>query len=337
MAGPSPSSHVDDAGFLAELIALGSTAPPQDLVLGDVRVRVHGLTDDLTWTISHLVAPPAGEPVATLHHVTGTAPPPPWAGDDCLVRDRVRGRTAGRFRALYRPDVPALSLADLETATGVLWHRSPQLPPSETCAPFAPLLSWLLAGSHLRVTHGAVVGHEDGAVLLAGPGGAGKTTTVLAGVRGGLLTTGEDYVLVDLSRRTALATYDAAKLGGLPLSWFPEAAAHVRGMAEQGKAIVALSDVFPGRFATRLPLSAIVVPRVADRSAERPRPISPMAALRALSAGTLVQLGGDDDRVLRQLGELVRSLPCFSLDVGPDLEAIAPALARVLPDRSRAA
>jgi hypothetical protein len=328
---------VDDVELLAGLVALGSAGPPQDVVLGDVRVRVHGLAEELAWTAAHLLDAPSGEPVATLHHVTGTAPPPPWAGEDCLVRDQVRGRTTGRFRALYRPDVPALSFADLDTATGVLWHRSARLPASETCAPFAPLLSWLLAGSGLRMTHGAVVGHEEGAVLLAGPGGAGKTTTVLAGLRGGLLTTGEDYVLVDLADRVALATYDVAKLGAHPLAWFPEAAPHVRATAEQGKAVAALSDVFPDRFAARLPLRAIVVPRVAERTGERPLPVSPMVALRALSAGTLVQLAGDDDRVLRQLGELVRSLPCYTLDVGPDLDAIAPALARVLPDRSRAA
>ena len=330
---------MDDADFAGQLIALGAPERTRDLVLGDLRVRVHGVTDDVATTIEHaLVEPDRTHPVATVHHVTGPAPAPPWSPEDCLVRDQVRGRTSGRFRALYRPDVPSLSFADLESATGVLWHRSTDgLPARESAAPFAPLLSWLLAAHGLRMTHGAVVGHERGAVLLAGPAGAGKTTTTLACVRSGLRTTGEDYVVLDVDRHEGLAAYDAAKLGDFALDRFPEARPHVRGTSEQGKAVVALTDVFPGSLAARLPLRAIVVPRVSARTGSRPVPLPAAVALRALSAGSLVQLAGDDARMLAQLAALTRALPSFVLDVGPDLEAIAPALEPLLSGRTEAA
>lgn len=328
-----------DAAFLEELVGLGTSATTHDLRLGGLRVRVHGLTDELARTVRHVLEAPDGEaPGVTLHHVTGPAPAPPWSPDDCLVRDQVRGRTSGRFRALYRPDVPALSFADLDASTGVLWYRSADgLPARESCAPFAPLLSWLLAPHGLRMTHGAVVGHSHGAVLLAGPAGAGKTTTTLACVRAGMLTNGEDYVVVDVGRREGLAVYDAAKLGTFTLEQLPEAAGHVLGTSEQGKAVVALTDVFPGSLVPRLPLRAIVVPRVAGRTGDRPVRIPAPVALRALSAGSLVQLAGDDARMLSQLAELTRTLPCFSLDVGPDLDAIAPALEQLLGDETEAA
>ena len=54
------------------------------------------------------------------------------------------------------------------------------------------------------------------------------------------------------------------------------------------------------------------------------------STLRALGPTTLLQLPGAGTDALRAMGDLVRSVPCFALRLGPDADAIPGAVARLL-------
>lgn len=96
----------------------------------------------------------------------------------------------------------------------------------------------------LDVIHGATLGTKSEAVLLAGRGGAGKSTIVSAGVRDGLFTTGEDFLLVDSTAPDTRFPYiyslfSTAKL--VPSS--PSAESFLPGPAsDDGKCLVDLNQ-----------------------------------------------------------------------------------------------
>ena len=71
------------------------------------------------------------------------------------------------------------------------------LPPWTAGAPFAPLLHLAFAWRGWRLLHAATLGSGGAGALLAGPGGVGKSATTLAGITHGLVTTGDDYLLVE--------------------------------------------------------------------------------------------------------------------------------------------
>ena len=62
----------------------------------------------------------------------------------------------------------------------VMLEDASRLPPWERACPLRALLTWWAAPERLLMAHGAAVGSGEGALLLAGPGGSGKSTTALA-------------------------------------------------------------------------------------------------------------------------------------------------------------
>lgn len=73
----------------------------------------------------------------------------------------------------------------------------------------------------------------------------------------------------------------------------------------------------------RLPLRAILVPRISGRPETTIEPSTPMAALRALAPSTLLQLPGEGRETMTRLSTLVRRVPIYTLNAGTDMRGIA--------------
>ena len=182
--------------------------------------------------------------------------------------------------------------------------------------PWWPALYWSLAANGRPLTHAAAVG----GVLLAGPGGAGKSTTTFACAAAGLPCAGDDYVAIAEGDDawTAHALYRWARLDDASLARFPSARAVYRDDEKTGVELPSPVESMPVR--------AVVVPRLAERTG-RPRPLSRAAAARALAPSTLIQGPAGDPEVAETLGRLLRAVPTLELEVGPDIERIPPAIA----------
>jgi hypothetical protein len=85
------------------------------------------------------------------------------------------------LRPSYLDDGETIHLLDVTRRRAFWWLSSPRaLKPWDLAGPFRILLSWWAQHLGAQLAHGAVVGREDGAVLFAGSGGAGKSTLTLA-------------------------------------------------------------------------------------------------------------------------------------------------------------
>lgn len=260
-------------------------------------------------------------------------PRSPFAVDD--FHDHGELRSPGPVRAVFKPSPRTLSMFDESSRHALWWVPSADDVPSyEQAAPFRTILHWWAQSVDAQLVHGAAVGTEHGGVLLAGPGGSGKSTVALSCVGSGLRYAGDDYVLVERAPDPVVhSVYASGKLTPDHLSRFPRLrdCAQRAHMGEQEKAVVFLHDHFPSDLIPTMPLTAIVLPAVTGASHPVIRRASPSECMVALAPSTMFQHpNAERGRTFRNLVALARAVPGYHLDIGPDISAIPPAIEEIL-------
>jgi hypothetical protein len=204
---------------------------------------------------------------------------------------------------------------------GLMWiANSEDIPFWEEAAPFKLLVHWFLADTSLALVHGGVVAAGRRGVLLAGPGGSGKSTTVAACFQAGLGVCGDDLVMVEDSEAgwCAHAVYDAVKLSPDEAIPVPPVLASAPSRPCGTKRLVRYSDARSEGLVAKSPLVALVQCVITGSSVSVLVPLPAPAMLRALAPATAFLLRGREIETLRKVGALVRALPCFRLELGND-------------------
>jgi hypothetical protein len=302
----------------------------------------------LTRAFAHLAMPLDGPADLTIWLFDGaSAPPPPFLlqvylsalAHNWLEFADARGRLI-RFHeppvmAVYHPGSDVLSLLDTERRVGFYFRRTAQqIPYYEVASPLRTMLHGWFRGQGMQFVHGAAVGTAAGGVLLAGKGGAGKSTSALACLGSGLQYAGDDYCLVSpASEPHVFSLYNTCKLiGDEDLLRFPGVAGRVwNSRREAGdKPTVFLHEHWPGEVSGGFPLRAILLPRVTGQRDTRLRPAPRMEVLTALAPSTMAQLPDSGASDLRFMKELIQGMPAFFLDVGTDMGQIPAAIQALL-------
>ncbi len=296
---------------------------------------------------SHL-EPPAGNPRLTVHVWDGKRLPrhhvlraylytlTNWWFDYVGPRGHLLDVHSPGLDAVYIPGPDLLHVVDTERSVAYCWKREPSdLPYWETCSPFRPLLHCWFRAQRRQFVHAAAVGRDDGGVLMVGRGGSGKSSSALACLDSPLRYLGDDYCIVsrDATGYTVHGLYSTAKLvGPEDLKRFPALAPHVWNPDREPdhKAAFFLHEQVPEKFIGRFPLRAILVPEIAGGADTHLVPCRPAEAMEALAPWTLSQLPASGAEDLRFLGELVRRIPCYRLQLGSDLARIPGVIAGVL-------
>ena len=306
------------------------------------RLRFVGpaLVDPLTRAIGHLRRDPDGDPDLTINvwdsETTGVPLSP-------LLQALVDSMHGNPFALLTpRHEIGALSndrvAATFELGSGVLilfdrlrneavyWVRDPlNLPYYEKGAPFRTAFNWCLTRHGVQCIHAAAVGTEQGAILLTGRSGSGKSTTALACVNSSLKYLSDDYCAFSMTQDTEVfSLYNTGKLNNdVDLERQPHFTPWVVNPDRTGdeKYVMYLVEQVPDRILRRAPLRAIVTPHVTNTRRPRLEPTSPAAALRALAPTSMFQLPGASGDAFFRMAWLVRTLPSYTLECGPDLAA----------------
>lgn len=234
-----------------------------------------------------------------------------------------------------------LTAADPAARRAVVWRADATTPPpGGRAAPFRALFDRVVVDGPATLVHAGVVGRGGRGVLLAAPGGSGKSTTVVACCEAGMTTAGDDFVLVEPTAdgHLAHAMYATARLAPSSpalASLLDRAPAAVAPPEADGKHVVWLERAFPGQVQASLDLVALAVPR-ADHGDAFPsvRPRRGAAALQALAPTSLVLTEGRATS-LAAMTALVRALPCFEVRVTADLAASVAAVTSILDGEAR--
>lgn len=244
-----------------------------------------------------------------------------WTGVDQQLAATDRGRV---LRLEGRGAVTVLDRG----ARGILGScdRAADIPLNEAAQPLSePLTVWLHDRGVQRV-HAAAVARDGRALLIAGPGGSGKSTTALACALDGWGYLGDDKVGIEEGTDgdfRALALYVSACADQPLLARHPRLVPHGTGGAAS-KSLIAMGRVPGVRLESAAPVRAVLIPRVIGAAARTSvRRISPVTALRALAPTSLLLPFGAGRPGLESLAKLVESTPCFAIDIGRDPETVA--------------
>ncbi len=316
-----------------------------------VRIVGYPLVMPLTRALDHLATDPSAQADLEIHcwdtATSGIAPalppvdpkikesavvesvdggPKRW-GSPALVGDSREGW------ALWRPGFGSLSMVEVggkrawhwvEAAAGIQYW--------DVSTPFKAVFHRWARERGMQLVHGGAVSTKEGAVLIVGSPGSGKSTTSLVCLDAGLEYLGDDYVVVGLDPEPRVHSIScAAKLEVsqakkyrhlMPTVWNEH-------RLDEEKA-VAFVDHRPGGTVGSRPLRAIIVPRISGRARTTTIDLTGGAVLRALAPSTMIQMPGSRSGELAAMAQMVKRLPTVGLQLGYELDTIPPAVRGVI-------
>jgi hypothetical protein len=326
---------LEQTGAVRRFVSVGGSAVCLEFAGG-------ALVSLLFPALDHLSIEPVEAPALTVHlfdSVTTGSPmtPAPWGREAYRARGEIAGFNDGRIRTVYQPGADSLHLYDRQRRLGLYWVRDPgDVAYWETGAPLRSVFHWWLEDGDLQFVHAGAVGYSAGGVLLAGPGGSGKSTSTLACLDSDLLYAGDDYVVVSTTGDARVhSVYQTAKLDPGNLSRVP----HLRSLVhnpdrlDSEKAVIFPGRRYTDRISRGFPIKALLVPRVTGRVDTRLVPSRPGVGLSALAPTTVFQLPGDSTRIFSKIASLVHKVPTLILEAGTDLGQIPAVVGRFLREQ----
>jgi hypothetical protein len=255
-------------------------------------------------------------------------PPRPWPAKAIEPRGVVASYSNDAVRCAVDTDTGSLIVYNFVENLSHNWLPNVlELPLVARTSPFRIQLSWLCNRHGMQIVHGAAVAIGGRAVLLAGKGGSGKSTTALACALAGMQYLGDDYCVVEPSAGKVHMLYRTAKLPKKSLDIMPCPGVVEnpdRLDLEKGVVFLESRDV---QFLRSAELSAILLLRVEAGVPTRLYPATREDAIKAILPSTIGQLMGGTSVSPGLIMELVRSAPAFHLALGGGLKTVTETIA----------
>ncbi len=294
------------------------------------------LVSQLTPALAHLAIAPVQNPALIIciwdsaSTLTSKPPLPPSVP---MPRGDIPGYMNQRIVTHVGADL--FSTLDRERGLAVYWCAdAQQLPLYERGAPLRSILHWWFQTIDIHLVHAGAIGNQNGAVLLAGKGGSGKSTTCLSCLQSDLLYISDDYSFIGLQPQPYVHTiYNTAKLRPDNLQRLPHLRQNIANAdkLKSEKALFFLQQHFPDKLARQLPLKALLLPGVSGEKDTRVKPAAARESLGALLLSTMHQLAGTDQKTISTIKELVTRIPSYHLRLGSDLSQIPTVISDMLP------
>ena len=256
----------------------------------------------------------------------------PEKKDDGFRRDvgghRIRASSDGRF--IWHEMIESNSLWRLDRITNRItgWIDDPdRITLYEKGKPFANLLPFVFESKGIRMIHAGLVSWDDQGFLIAGAGGAGKSTTALSCVSGGFSFVGEDYVAIQPAEPgsfTGHSIYGSAWIARDHLERFSGIGGRSTpgGEVEQRKSLLMLGETFPDQLCSSSAITALILPQIAVGTASTIRRATRPEALKQLGPNCLMTASRVDKIGFEYLVRIVESVPAYRLTLGCDIDRI---------------
>lgn len=251
-------------------------------------------------------------------------PMPDWPANYFVGRGEIHGLDSPRMRIAWFDWLRLLNVYFPERGRAYyVLESSAPFPIQQAGSPALTIFSWWLQTFGWQFIHAAIVGIEQGSVLIAGHGGAGKSTLAFSTLGSPLRYLCDDYgVLASGSTTQAVAIYNSGKLTETSLALLP----HLRCRAANGddprreKALFFLHEQFPGEQLLQAPLRAVVISDL-NHGETSLTLLKPHAALAIITGSTVRQIAGSSPADLLRLARLTQGLPVYRLRHGSDMVA----------------
>ncbi|MER3447557.1 MAG: hypothetical protein C4291_12305 [Candidatus Dadabacteria bacterium] len=303
--------------------------------IGGTTVRLifagENLVSHLTPALEHLRIPEVNLPDLTLciwdsDSTSVDMVPPPCNRESFTDRGDIWGFNSSHIKTAFHWIECSVNLMDHLTKTGIYWvQKAETLPYWVHASPLRTLFHWWMEKNGCQLLHAAAIGTEEGAVLITGKGGIGKSTTALSCLQAGLYYLADDYLIVRLEPEPLVySLYCTAKLNVDHMVNFPEFSKLIKNpqRLDREKAVMFLYPQFGKQIAPAMPLKAILIPQVVNLDGSRLMPEPSWKIQRVTSFTTMSQLPYVGRHTHDFICRLSSTLPGYTLELGGDLKKI---------------
>ena len=262
-------------------------------------------------------------------------PTAPCGIDDILVRGELEGFISERFEAAFFSHARILTVIDHDAKRGVVClATNSDIPAFELACPLRGILSWILRRNDTAMIHAACVGTSDGCVIIGGNSGAGKSSTALRGLAGGMFYLGDDICAISNKNNnpTVYGIYSSGKTLSSDLKFFPTLTASIHSHFEEfyEKEVY----FFYSQFKSQLPKSgkimAVIIPHQDPSFAIGFQKITYANALSVICSSTKNLLPNAGNEMFHVLSSILHQTPCYRFNLGNDPSLIADTLANFI-------
>ena len=331
----TPAEFVEEAEGCFDRAAKVAGLHQRTFDLGGHRIEIRfagrQLLGPMTRALAHLAARQDGPVELRVcffdSESTGTPmTPPAWDPEQYTGSGEIAGFCDERVETSYRVGWDVFQCLDRRRKVALYWTPSWRLLPWwEGSFPLRSILHWWLRDTAWQPVHAAAVGNVDGGVLIAGPCGAGKSTTALSCLGSRLQYAGDDYNLAQVGPAPYVrCLYNTAKLDPDGLKHFPHLADNVtnRDRLDREKAMLFLHESWPAALIGGFPVRAVVIPKVTGLRDTTLEEAPRSKAMLALAPTTTMHLPAAPARTVAKLIRLTKSAGCYRLLAGTDLAQI---------------
>ncbi len=240
-----------------------------------------------------------------------------------------------RIHALFNAESEVLTSLNLNSKIGFYYIPDiKQLPYYEKAAPMRLIMHYFAEFNDMILVHGASVSVDGKAVILAGKGGSGKTTTAIASALSGLEYLGDDYVIIDYRNRTVHSLFCSAKIRWEAHQYIPSVKESSVNSPSDDKSYFFMRDLEEIKIRRDAQIAAIIIPSITPDSTPEIFKSSPLMALLLLSSSTIFQMPGSGIKTLAHLKELLQSVPVYQMTLSESSSVNAKLISNFLNDSS---
>jgi hypothetical protein len=255
--------------------------------------------------------------------------------------ERTGRHICGNLHVGFEPWPPRTSLYSAERKLALFCVNDMEtFPWYERCRPLRTILHWWAQRHGWYMAHAACIGTNNGGIALTGPKGAGKSTTALTALSSDLFSyLADDLCLLGFENAQPFA-YSVHTTGKLErFDKLPELEKHVFNQRrnDDEKAYFYVNECFPQKMLRKLPLAAIVVPTITGQQNSELVPISSNEAFHVLAGSSNTELKAAGAGNFFVPYKLCKTVPCYRLKAGSDLEALKHLLRDMIDQSSLAA
>ena len=259
---------------------------------------------------------------------------PPWSQEAYGPRGEIHGFNTELFQSAFDHGSQSLSIIDHEWGMALFWCRNANdLAVYEIGAPLRTILSWFLQQHDALLLHAGAICVNGRGALLAGAGGAGKSSTALLCLKAGGYYLADDYCGFRQNDGLPIySIYSSAKISGRWLIRVRELRdlEQAASLRHNEKRLFFMNELIPGQVERSCPCHVLFLPRISNDDETTVEPATSAEALRALAPSSIFQSAGAGVIAFRRISELVQKAPARWLNLGRDTSRIADEIARCL-------
>jgi hypothetical protein len=258
-------------------------------------------------------------------------PQAPCGIESIQVRGELSGFKSERYETAFFSHARMLTVLDHHNKYGIVcFANSNDIPAFELACPLRGIFSWIIRRQNMAMVHAAGVGNGNSSVLIGGNSGAGKSSTALRALMGGLNYFGDDICAISLNENLPQihGIYSSGKVLTSNLHHFPSLKSSVFGHfdEEYEKELFFFNKAFRPFLGISGNLSAVIIPHQDSTIPIGFQPISFAKALSVISSSSKLLFPDAGNETLLLLSKIFHQIPCYQFNLGNNPALIAKVL-----------